>query len=183
MYAEGVDSSQTAAFDSAGRVYFGAGHDLWGGDLAETEHQAAGEFDWQLRAFRLAALGTPVSGEGPNAGQRIAALAAGGGRLVVTLGSDEGSAIVRLPAPALPRYEDGGQLNRLIDLKARWAFQQKILASAEFLTAANALPRNPIVAVSADGARIVYQTAGEGVRRWWLREKGPKPRLLLEEAD
>jgi hypothetical protein len=183
VYAAGVGSFETAAFDSAGRVFFGAGHDLWGGDLTETEHQAAGEFDWQLRAFRLAALGTPVSGEAPNAGQRIAALAAGGGRLVVTLGGDEGSTILSLPAPALPRYEQDALLNRVIDLKARWAFQQKVIASAQFLTAANVLPRNPIVAVSADGARVVYQTAGEGVRRWWLLEKAPKPRLLSEESD
>ncbi len=182
VYAEGIEAFEHAVFDAAGRLFFSAGPDLWGGDLTETEHQAAGDFDWQLRTFRLAALGTPVAGEGPNAGQRIDGLAVGGGKLLLTLGGEEGSRLVRLSVPTLPRYAEG-QLNRLIDLQARWAFQQKLIATAQLLTTADVLPRHPIVALSPDGARLVYQTAAEGIRRWWLLEKGLKAKLLVEESD
>lgn len=182
VFTGGLDSFETAAFDAAGRMYLGAGADLWAGDLAATEHEQAGEFDWQLPAFRIAALGTPVAGEGSDAGQRITGLAAGGGKLVVTVGNTEGSTLLRLPVPAFSRHEEG-QLNVQVPLATRWAFQQKIIASTQPITGLLALPRDPIVAVSGDGARVVYQTAAEGLRRWWLLEKSPKPRLLSEESD
>ncbi len=182
VYAGGIDSFERGAFDAAGQFYFAAKADLWGADIIATEHQQAGEFDWQVRGFRLAALGTPVSGEAPNAGHFINALAAGGGKIFAVLGGDEGGAVLRLTAPTFARHKEG-PLNRLVNPGERWAFQQKLIASAQTLTAANALPRNPIVAVSGDGARVVYQTAATGVRRWWLLEKGPKPRLLVEESD
>lgn len=182
VYAGGLDSFETATFDATGRVYLGAGADLWAGDLVATEHEQAGEFPWQLRAFRLAALGTPVAGEGSDAGQQITGLAAGGGKLVVTVGSTEGSTLLRLPVPTLARHE-GGELNVVASLAARWALQQKVIASAQPITGIFALPRDPIVAVSGNGARVVYQTAAAGLRRWWLLDKAPKPKLLSEESD
>jgi len=76
---EGIAGWQTASFDSAGHLYLGRGPDLWGGVLIATEHEKAADFEWQIRAFRIAALGTPVAGEGANAGALIHSIGAGGG--------------------------------------------------------------------------------------------------------
>jgi hypothetical protein len=183
VYITGIDSIIAAAFDSGGQLYLGVGPDLWGGELVATEHEQASDYAWQFRGFRLAGLGTPLSGEGSNASQVISSLFAGGGRLTITMRGSEGGTILRLPTPAMPHYEGGGPLDRVLPLKARWAFQQKVTGSVQFVTPPDALPRLPIVAVSADGARIVYQTAATGVRRWWLLEKTGKPRMFKEESD
>ncbi len=178
---EGLESWQTATFDAAGRLYLGAGPDLWGGVLVPTEHEKAADFAWQIRAFRIAALGTPMAGEGANAGQIIHSIGAGGGRLFIAMRSEKGSSLLRVTAP-LPMRKDGS-LDRLLDLKERWVFQQKVTASSEWIGAPGFLPNLPTVAVGADGRRVVYRTAATGVRRWWLVEKSGKPRMISEESD
>ncbi len=178
----GIDSIQAVAFDKKGQLFIGAGPDLWGGDLAATEHESADEYPWQFRGFRLAALGTPMSGEGADADQVISSVAAGGERLIITMRGSEGGTILGLSIPVLPRHKEGA-IDRLLPLKARWAFQQKVTGSIQFITPADALPNLPIVSVSADGTRIVYQTAAPSLRRWWIIEKAGKPRMLREESD
>ena len=43
--------------------------------------------------------------------------------------------------------------------------------------------RGHLLLACAGRARIVYQTAADGLRRWWLLEKSTKPKLLREESD
>ncbi|MES2569110.1 MAG: hypothetical protein V4710_03530 [Verrucomicrobiota bacterium] len=176
----GIGSWQSAAFDNSGHLFLGSGPDLWGGVLVPNENDPARQYPWQIHAFRLAALGTPVTGEGVDATQILHGIG-GGVSLWLTMRGPEGSTLVRIPRPALTKTESG--IDRLLSLADRWAFQQKLISSAQFASAENALPRLPIVAVNADGSRVVYQTADAGLRRWWLLEKEAKPRLLIEESD
>jgi hypothetical protein len=178
---EGIEGWQAATFDSTGHLYLGRGPDLWGGVLIATEHEKAADFAWQIRAFRIAALGTPIAGEGANAGALIHSIGAGGGRLIITMRGAEGSTMLALPRP-LPIRKDGG-VDRLLELKDRWAFQQKVIASIALIGAPSSLPLLPIVAINPSGSRIIYQTAGPGVRRWWVIERSGKPRLMSEVSD
>ena len=178
---DGVEGWQAAAFDAPGHLYLGKGPDLWGGALIATEHEQAADFAWQIRAFRIAALGTPVAGETSNAGALIHSIAPNGARLIVTMRGPDGGTMLSLPRP-LPLKKDGS-VDRLLDLKSRWAFQQKVITSIQFVGAPNSLPPLPLVAVHPTESRIVYQTAAPGMRRWWVLEKSGKPRLMAEESD
>lgn len=178
---EGIEGWQAASFDSRGHLYLGHGPDLWGGVLVPTEHEGAADFAWQISAFRIAALGTPVAGEGEIASAVIHSIGAGGERLIVTMRGEDASTLLTLPQP-LPIRKDGG-VDRLLKLKERWVFQQKVISSITLVGAPDSLPHLPIVAIQPNGSRIIYQTAAPGVRRWWVLEKSGKPRLLSEESD
>ena len=179
---DGIGSWDNAAFDDAGHLFLGTGPDLWGGVLVPTESgDAAQDFPWQLHAFRIAAIGTPVNGEDRDAMQVIHAIAASGSSLLITIRGPEGSTMVRLARPALKATATG--VDRVTRLADRWALQQKVIDSAQIIGKESSLPRLPIVAVSADGHRVVYQTAATGIRRWWLADKMSAPTLLVEESD
>jgi hypothetical protein len=178
---DGIESWEAAAFDDDGTLFVGSGADLWGDVLTPTEDESGREFPWQIHAFRLAMIGTPVTGEGADETQTIHGVAAGGNTLLLTMRGPNGSTLVRMPRPPLTKRAPG--VNRVTSMSERWSFQQKVLASAQLVTAADALPLLPLVAMSRDGARVVYQTAAAGVRRWWIMEKWAKARLLLEESD
>jgi len=89
--------------------------------------------------------------------------------------------MLTLPRP-LPIRKEGG-VDRLLELKDRWAFQQKVIASIQLIGAPGSLPNSPTVAMQPSGNRILYQTAAPGLRRWWVIEKSGKSRLMSEESD
>lgn len=179
---DGIGSWESAAFDDAGHLFLGTGPDLWGGVLVPTESgDSAQEFPWQLHAFRIAAIGTPVNGEDRDAMQVIHAIAAGGSSLLITMRGPEGSTMVRVAPPALSTTATG--VDRVTGLADRWAMQRKVIDSAQIIGKANSLPLLPIVALSEDGHHVVYQTAATGIRRWWRADKSSAPKMLVEESD
>jgi len=179
---DGIASWESATFDDTGQLFLGTGPDLWGGVLVPTESgDAAQDYPWQLHAFRIAAMGTPVNGEDRDAMQVIHAIAAGGSSLLITMRGPEGSTMVKVARPALNATATG--VDRVTGLADRWALQRKVIDSAQIIGKEASLPLLPIVALSADGHRVVYQTAATGIRGWWLSDKTSAPKLLIEESD